>query len=75
MEFLKILKIFILGNIFNSKEEYNPSSSKFNPVKVTVAVILITSFILNIFIFYRIYVVYKELDEVCPSFSSKVLKK
>lgn len=72
MAFLKILKMFILNSIFNSDDEYNPRSSKFNPFKVVVFVILVSSFIFNIYIIHRLTYVYKIVDEKCPTVEAQL---
>ena len=72
MKFLQLLKVFILSSIFNSEDEYNPKSSKFNPTKTIVTMVLFGSFIFNFYTIYRITVVYKQVEKECPSVATEL---
>jgi hypothetical protein len=72
MYFFKLLKMFVLGTVFNSEDEYNPNSHKFNPVKIIVFVFLIASLLFNVRLLYRIDKVYKDVVNNCPQIVKKL---
>ena len=72
MKFLQLLRMFVLSSIFNSEDEYNPKSSKFNLTKTIVTIVLFSSFIFNFYTIYRITVVYKKVETECPSAATEL---
>jgi hypothetical protein len=49
------LLVFFREIIFESKEEYDFKSRKFNPIKTMAYIIIVTSLVLNVFLVTRVY--------------------
>lgn len=68
MVIFKTLMNFILQIFFDHKEEYTFTSAKFNLKKVLILVVLISSVIMNIFLFtsfVKVGTKYIKLKEIC----------